>query len=194
MPGHKRPFRRTCRPDANGNYFTQNYIKHRKYAADAHLYIRAFMLIQKDLLNIFDYIEPSEDNKYCYPHRIHEILLRACVEVEANFKAILAENGYPVQRKKDKDVWWGMKDYRKVEKTHRLSEYEIHYPLWRSNLSTEHFILQPFKGWANPSDEPEWYRAYNATKHDRHRSFKSATLLNAVSAVAGLFALLTAQF
>ena len=83
------------------------YIKHPKYANSPEQYIRAFLLLQKDLQLLFDYVEPSEINLTCYSYRIHELLLRACVEVEANCKAILLENGY------QKDAEMNMTDYKK---------------------------------------------------------------------------------
>jgi hypothetical protein len=39
-----------------------------------------------------------------------------------------------------------------------------------------------------------WYDAYNASKHDRHSSFRSATLNNLIDAVCGLLVILSAQF
>ena len=69
-----------------------------RYAQDPEHYVRAYLLLQKDLEELFDYVEPSDQNLNCYSYRTHELLLRACVEVEANCKAILLENGYPKPR------------------------------------------------------------------------------------------------
>lgn len=95
---------RTCRQFSDGSYASSGkakYIERPEFAQDAAHYVRAFLLIQKDLINLFDYIEPSDQNLQTYSFRIHELLLRTCVEVEANFKAILRENGYShPQRKK----------------------------------------------------------------------------------------------
>lgn len=92
-----KPFKRCCRQYANGSYSDSGrwrYILHAKYAESPENYIRAFLLIQKDLIQLFDYIEPSDINQHCYSYRIHELLLRTCVETEANFRAVLSENGY----------------------------------------------------------------------------------------------------
>ena len=74
-------------------------------------YIRAFLLIQKDLLELFDYVEPADQNLDCYSYRIHELHMRACIEVEAHCKAILSENNYVNPDKSSE--WWNVKDYRK---------------------------------------------------------------------------------
>jgi hypothetical protein len=34
-----------------------------------------------------DYVEPADQNLNTYSFRIHELLMRACIEVEANCKA-----------------------------------------------------------------------------------------------------------
>lgn len=99
--GVKRPFRRTCRQFIDNSYANDGksaYITHEKYAKSPEHYIRAFLLIQKDLHTLFDYIEPSDKNLKTYSYRIHELLLRTCVEIEANCKAILLENGYVKNR------------------------------------------------------------------------------------------------
>ena len=101
-------------------------------------YVRAYLLLQKDLEELFDYVEPSDQNLNCYSYRTHELLLRACVEVEANCKAILLENGYPKPRD---DM--NRNDYIKIEKSHRLSEYQVRVPTWTGAAG----MRTPFSAW-----------------------------------------------
>lgn len=181
-----RPYRRTCRQLVDGSYANSGngrYVTHNRFAKDPEHYVRAFLLIQKDLRELFDYIEPADQNLLCYSYRLHELLLRACIEVEANCKAILLENGY----QKAGDL--RMKDYIKIEQSHRLSEYEIRIPAWSGDSGTR----QPFAPWAKGSSLP-WYQAYNATKHDRHAEFKLATFGTMLDAVCGCLVVLSSQF
>ena len=181
-----RPYRRICRQLADGSYANSGhgrYVEHPKYAKDPEHYVRAFLLIQKDLMELFDYLEPAEQNLGCYSYRIHELMLRACIEVEANCKAILLENGYT------KTCDLKMRDYIKIDKSHRLSEYKVKMPTWTGAHSTR----TPFSAWAT-GGRLGWYQAYNATKHDRHAEFKSATFENMLDAVCGCLAILSAQF
>ena len=92
------------------------------------------------------------------------MLMRTCIEVEANLKAILTENGYSSGSNLT------MKDYCKVEASHLLSEYKILIPYWHGQRQ----IRTPFEAWATGGKLP-WYQAYNAAKHDRHVSFSKAT-------------------
>lgn len=181
-----RPYKRTCRQFTDNSYANggkARYLLHQDFAKAPEQYIRAFLLIQKDLENLFDYIEPSDINSACYSYRIHELLLRTCVEVEANCKAILLENGYV----KSTDL--NMGDFKKINKSHHLSSYEIKLPLWHGNNS----LLKPFSNWDSDASLT-WYNAYNTTKHNRHEMFHMASFENLINAVCGLVALLSSQF
>lgn len=187
--GLTRPLRRTCRPFTDGSYSEGGrwrYILHPKYAQAPDKYIRAFLLLQRDLQLLFDYIEPAETNLQCYSYRTHELLLRACIEVEANCKAILVENGYDTGGRN-----MNIYDYRKVNQTHRLSSYEVRVPIW----SGQSDIRRPFHAWDSSRNSPLlWYQAYNASKHDRHSQFEEATFKNMLDAVCGLLVILSSQF
>ena len=181
-----RPYRRTCRQFVDGNYTEggrSQYMVHPKYADAPEHYVRAFLILLKDLQELFDFVEPADSNLSCYSYRIHSLLLRACIEVEANCKAILSENGYA--RSGD----WNMGDYKKIEKTHLLSKYEVKVPTWSGSRET----WTPFATWASNGSLP-WYQAYNATKHDRHTEFPKATFEHLIEAMCGLMVLLSAQF
>lgn len=183
----KRPFYRTCRQFSDGTYLDNGrgeYIHLPDYANNPSHSIRAFILIQKDLVNLFDFIEPADRNLRTYSFRIHELLVRSCIEVEANFKAILTANDY-----KRTGSWNMTCDYLKVEESHYLSDYKVIIPSWHGEKST----LQPFKSF-NSQKSPKWYQAYNYTKHDRHNQFESANFENLLGAVSGLLVLLSSQF
>jgi len=182
-----RPYRRTCRQLADGSYGNGGhwqYLLHRRFARDPQHYVRAFLLLQKDLQDLFAYVEPSTSNLGTYSHRIQQLLMRACVEVEANFTAILFENSY---NKNSVDL--NMGDYKLVNHSHFLSSYEVRIPGWHGS----HEIRRPFSAWDSGSTL-QWYRAYNKSKHDRHGSFHLATFDALIDAMCGLVALLSAQF
>jgi len=84
---------------------------------------------------------------------------------------------------------WNIRDYWKVNRTHHLSAYRIHIPIWNGVKST----FEPFKQWS-ASHELTWYQAYNKSKHDRRNQFKEANLENLLGAIAGLLVLLSSQF
>lgn len=183
--GVARPLKRTVRPFVDGKYLEGGrwmYIRHPAFASEPEHFIRAFEIIQKDLISLFDYVEPDDVNLATYSYRIHELLVRVCIEVEANFKAILTENNYT------KTDAWNMGDYKKIEATHFLSHYMVRLPVWRDRTKD----ITPFAGWTMRG-KPDWYVDYNSAKHDRHTAFRKANFGNLVDAVAGLVALITSQ-
>lgn len=185
--GIQKPFRRNVRAFIDGEYSKSGswmYIIHKKYAPFRENYIRAYLLIQKDLQELFDYVEPSDQNLQTYSYRIHALLMRVCIEVESNFKAILADNTYS---KSSKDL--NIDDYRLVNQTHRLSSYEVIIPGWYGTQASR----KPFLSWDKEAPL-YWYKVYNATKHNRGLKFHEATLEMLLDAVAGLVVLLASQF
>ncbi len=191
-----KPFHRNYRgikPGVQSGYSGWAYIRDRQYAKNAEHYVRAFALIQNELRSTFEYLEPSDECRQAYSYRIHALLMRTCIEVEANFKAIFEENTFTPPPRRSLN----MTDYRKVDTTHHLSSYEVMLPIWNGTPP----ILKPFEPWRAGRGLPNpggtrlpWYQAYNASKHDRHDKFKKANFENLVMAVAGLLVLISSQF
>lgn len=182
----KFPYHRSYRQFEDGKYDEggrSNYINHPSYALSPDKYIRAFKLIQKDLLELFDYVEPSDNNLLCFSYRIHALFMRACIEFEANCKAILKENNY----KKDQ---CNISDYFKIDKTHLLSKYQVRVPYWIGEKDLRH----PFQAWGNKDTKLPWYKAYNDSKHDRHGQFQKASFENLLDACCGVLVILSSQF
>jgi hypothetical protein len=192
---NSKPFHRNYRGFVNSHnsgYSDWAYIVDREYAISPEHYTRAFKLMQSDLMRVFEYIEPADENLATYSYRIHELFMRTCIELEANFKAILKEN---IFNPKDKhravrpENLWNIRDYKKINTTHHLSSYKVHVPIWCGNKS----IYEPFKEW-NSSDSISWYQSYNKSKHDRLSQFKEANFENLIKAISGLLVVLSSQF
>jgi hypothetical protein len=188
----EKPLKRTVRQLTNGTYSNDGhwqYLLHPKYANDPQHYIRAFLIIQQDLQNLFEYVEPCDKNLPTISLRIQELLIRVCIEIEANFTAILKENKYS-----SNDNWNLKNDYCLIEISHKLSSYKVKFPIWKGNFNTR----RPFENWASKPAKDwhvlKWYQAYNKSKHDRHLHFDKATFGNLLEAVCGLVVLLSAQF
>jgi hypothetical protein len=162
------------------------YLLHPKYAKDPWHYVRAFLLIQQDVLELFSYVEPSDTNLRTYSHRIQQLLMRSCVEIEANFTAIFLDNEYS---KATSGQNLNIGDYKLINLSHRLSAYQVRIPGWKG----EYGIRQPFAPWLSGCVLP-WYKDYNKSKHNRHENFHLATFGSMIDAFCGLNILLSAQF
>lgn len=180
---------RAIKSGPNSGYSGWAYIIDKEYARSPTHYVRAYEMIQADLQKLFEYVEPSPESLKTFSYRIHELLMRTCIELEANFKAILTENIYTPSRDRFSNPIYNMSVYKKVDVTHHLSSYEVTLPIWAGS----HRIISPFKDWKT-GQGLSWYQAYNASKHDRHQAFKQANMEHLLDAVAGLLVVLSSQF
>jgi hypothetical protein len=183
-----KPFHRNIRgivtgPDRpNAGYSSVGYVIDGGYAVSPERYTKAFLVLQADLLKLFEFVEPSDESRKAHSYRIHELLMRTCLEVEANFDAILRENICTAES-------FYMPIYRKINVTHHLSSYKVSLPIWQR----EAWEMRPFADWeANKS--PEWYTVCNPGNYARRDGFHPANLEQLISAFAGLLVVLTSQF
>lgn len=194
MPRSK-PFKRIIRPFADDfnpsegsaesyvRFWEESIVKHASYANERQELWRAYKLIQKDLIQLFEYVEPCDDNLTTYSHRTYELLLRAATEVETNCRRILEVNGF---RKKKTNI----EDYMKINAASKLGEYVVILDNWFPAKK----VLEPFAPWNNGMHSLVWYQAYNDVKHHRNLYFPKASLENALHAISGLYIVLFSQF
>lgn len=177
--GVKKPFYRIHRTQP----YNDSYILDKNYASDRFLLCRAYKILEEDLLKLFQYVEPSDENSDVFSQRTYELFLRASTEFETNCKQILLANGYKPKGN------WSINDYQKIERATKLSEYEIKLNIWHPGGK----IFKPLASWKSlkPLD---WYQDYNKVKHDRSNNFQKAKLINVVNAVSAVWAVLYAQF
>lgn len=156
------------------------------YVSDAfHLDARAYRNIQGYLDDLFNVIEPDPRNFGSYGHKIRELLILACTEVEFLLLKALTENGYV------KKAVYTTADY-----VHCLDLFRLDF--WRVELVQYPAIktFAPFAKWdkENSTKSLPWYRAYNAVKHNRGDNIVEANFEHALDAVAALHILLEAQY
>ena len=181
------PFHRCYRPlvkRVNSGSSEYRYLRDDDYAQKPYMFTRAFEELQNDLKAVFSYVEPTYNNRKTYSYKIQQLFIRVCIELEANFKAILKENKYS----KDESRWF-INDYWKIDVSHKLSDYSVIMPTWEGKGK----VFTPFAAWKK-SPVLNWYRAYQRTKHSRAAKLNEANLENLMNAFCGLFVVLTAQF
>ncbi len=181
------PYHRCLRPfveRSNSKCSARYCLNDDDYAQKPYAFTKAFLELQKEILELFTYVEPAYNNRFTYSYRIQQLFIRVCIELEANFKAIISENKY------SKDInWWDINDYWKINFSHKLSEYKVYMPNWDG----ENKEFTPFENWKK-SPRLSWYRAFQHTKHNRASRLCEANLGNLMNAFCGLFVVLTAQF
>lgn len=146
--------------------------------------IIAVRLIIERLFEIFSYVEPYIQNNSVFGHKLRDVILLSCMEIESSWTSILTANNYAYKR-------FTTKDYVKLLSPLALSHYEVEFPMY-----PEIGIVTPFKNWdeEKPTHSLAWYDAYNKTKHNREDNFKIANLKNAIESVCAVAFMLCAQF
>lgn len=192
-----KPFQRNYRPvkrNSNSGYSSWAYIVDHDYANNPLQYTRGFISIQEELKSLFDYIEPADVNLNTFSYKIQQLLIRTCIEVESNFKAILKENVYKPKTDKGKNIpekQWKMMNYGVINKTHHLDEYVVRLPYWNGKKN----VFSPFHDWKKENNyKLDWYDAYNQCKHNRAENFPQANFKNLLNAVSALLIVLSSQF
>ena len=135
-----------------------------------------FLALDADLENIARYIEFAPANYSAYSIELVRIILAACSEVDVVAKAF-CELIDPTKRAKD------INDYRNIITGKYPLFHTIEITVPRYGLS-----FTPLAEWAGTKN-PGWWKDYNKVKHYRSVNFEKASLLNGISSVAGLYAL-----
>ncbi len=136
-----------------------------------------FLAVEADLHRLSRFIEFSADNFCAYSIELVRILLASSAEVDIVAQQLCGNLG-PGRHMGNMD------DYRLaiVEAMPILGDAEVEIP--RYGLT-----LRPWDNWRE-NRNPDWWRAYNAVKHQRHERYSEANLKNILNSVCGLFLLL----
>lgn len=155
--------------------------EHERYLSEQGIRV----LIQK-LDEIFLFVEPSNITKDTFSHKIRELLILSCTEVENFWNYYLKLSGIPERRN-----GYSTNDYVRLKEKLHLDEFEF-------NLTScpELGAIRPFESWdsSNPTKSLFWYDSYNKTKHDRTANFYKATLWNSINAVVASLILHCVKF
>lgn len=137
-----------------------------------------YMSLEDDLIETSRYVEICEDNFDTYSTQFTRLLLAAASEVDVVAKQIC--------RQIDPSGSHGnINDYRNL-----IVPTFPAIPEMQLGIQWNPVRVKPWDSWAaTPSSNPDWWRAYNAVKHERNANFKSANLRNALAAIAGLHCL-----
>jgi hypothetical protein len=163
------------------------YVLDSRYCQERSSLCRAYKILQEDLENLFEYIEPCDANRAAYSHRTFGLMLRVATEFEANCKGLLLANGYS-----EKSInKWNIQDYWHINKATKLAEYKVLLRSWYPDP----LQLQPFSEWQSSTYAPlSWYRAYTDAKHNRDINFSCSNFENIIQAIAELLCIVFSQF
>ena len=158
------------------------------YESEWTMSVQAARNLFLDMRDVFRCVEPTEGpNGDAHGHRIRELLMLACMEVESACKSVLLANHYNGPNGDRMTT----NDYVKLLEPLRLDQWELSLVMHNKFPS-----FKPFGGWTavRPTESLSWYAQYNAVKHGRETAFHQATLKALVQALGAVFVVVSAQF
>lgn len=156
-----------------------------------------YQVIEKDFIDFIRIVPISEKkNLDVYSPVLRDIIIRTCVQIELFFKEW---SKYECSSGNESNL---LKKYQEIDK--RTSQ-----PKGAKNWNfVDYFIIKekylkskllhirelninadPFESWNDEKNLPEWWKAYNAIKHDGINSKTRVTLKNALDSLLALFSL-----
>ncbi|MCA0432803.1 MAG: hypothetical protein LCH46_06025 [Proteobacteria bacterium] len=183
-PGHHHP--RIART-THGKLLLPYYPTNQSDSVEIATALGQLSSLRRELEDICQSVHPERTNLKTYGHRIRNLIILACTEVEAQWRGVLRANHY----ERRGGGAFTTEDYVKLAKPMELKDYSVAFPHYPWLLP-----VKPFAGWTagKATKSLSWYDSYNAIKHDREGQFANAILEHAFSSLAACFVMLYAQY
>ena len=134
--------------------------------------------MEEDLVHLARYIEFNEENFPTYSIELASLLLGAGSEIDVVAKQICRKIN---PSSKAKNIWNYGNQIAAALPT--VGEFKLILPKYGLDL-------QPWENWSTkPRKNPFWWQSYNDVKHNRHKHFSEANLMNSLNAIGGLYIL-----
>ena len=155
-----------------------------------NLFWPVYKNLEKEFLNIADYIHFSDDQTEVYSMHIADLIVRCSIEIEAISKELYTQivgETSPI----NKNLYFDTDCLDLLEQKWSLSKKQVMVSATTFYFTNEsNRIFTPLKK-ANKrgSSGSKWKRAYQAVKHDRKSSLKMANIKNLLHAMGALYIL-----
>lgn len=153
------------------------------------LFFQIYQSLEKELLDMTDYIHFSERNLNVYSVKLANFILRANVETESLLKELLKRTDYynGLSSDKEKNKALEKRSYTEVNSVYNLDKKTIY-------IASEIFYFQgeysePFKPFEYEKNGKNSYEIYNAIKHDKVNNLEKADLETAINMLGTIFIL-----
>ena len=135
-----------------------------------------FLALEQDMQNCSRYVEFCDANMGTYSIEFAHLLLASASEVDVVAKLLC-------QRLAPDEARNNIENYRIIITPHLNGIADLQVTIPRYGL-----ILTPWENCAR-GENPNWWRSYNAVKHERGAHFQEATLANSLNSLAALLCL-----
>lgn len=160
-----------------------------------NLYWSVYKNLEKEFLELANFIHICDDQLDIYSMHIADLIVRCAIEIEAISKELyksLGGNMSPVDNDGNpRDLYFDTDCLNLLEQHWKLSKKKITVSAATVYLTKpENTVILPLhKAYKRGTSGSKWKQAYQAVKHDRKESLKSATIKNLLYALGALYIL-----
>jgi hypothetical protein len=133
-----------------------------------------FLALEQDFEESIRYVEIDEAHNDVFSVTYLQILVSACIEIEATFKQICRR--YAPESSPN-----NINELREI-----VLHQKPNFHLTEIEVSRYGRKYKPWEAWGN-GENPDWWRAYNNAKHDRGSNYAQANQKNVLCALSALF-------
>lgn len=163
--------------------------------SEPNLYWPVYKNLEKEFLELADYIHFSDDQLDTYSMFIADLLVRCTIEIEALSKELYSKLGGSLTptnlQGNPRDLYFDTDCLSLLEQEWHLSKKQIAVSAINFYFAEEkNRILTPLhKAHKRGTSGSKWKQAYQAVKHDRKASLKRANISNLIHALGALYIL-----
>lgn len=147
----------------------------------------AYKRLEKEVLELSEYIHVSDDQLDVYSLKIGDLLVRTAIEAETLVKLLYHENGGT--KPSGKDLYFDTDCFKLLEDKWTLSKKTIIVTAPSFFLTGSRTLCPLHKAYKRGTSSSKWQVAYQAVKHDRVNNQKSGNVGNLLLALGALYIL-----
>lgn len=147
----------------------------------------AYKRLEKEVLELSEYIHISDDQLDVYSLKIGDLLVRTAIEAETLVKLLYHENGGT--KPNGKDLYFDTDCFKLLEDKWTLSKKTIVVTAPSFFLTGNRMLRPLHKAYKRGTSSSKWQIAYQAVKHDRVNNQKSGNIGNLLLALGALYIL-----
>lgn len=160
-----------------------------------NLYWPIYKRIEKEFLELTNYVHVSDDQLQVYSMHIGELIIRCAIEIEAISKELYERLGGEMklvdETGKKRDIYFDTDCIKLLNEKWKLDKKQIMISTINVFLEKEeNIILTPLKkAEKRGTSGSKWKQAYQAIKHSRYTALKQANVKNLINAMGALYIL-----
>ncbi len=147
----------------------------------------AYKRLEKEVLELSEYIHISDDQLDVYSLKIGDLLVRTAIEADTLVKLLYRENGGT--KPNGKDLYFDTDCFKLLEDKWTLSKKTIVVTAPSFFLTGNRMLRPLHKAYKRGTSSSKWQIAYQAVKHDRVNNQKSGNIGNLLLALGALYIL-----